>query len=221
MKAVIDPGHGGTKKVGGSSPNNAVGPTGLKEKQVTLEVGLLTRTALENLGIDCILTRDIDRNLGLVDRAAVAKNTNADVFVSLHFNGFDGSAQGTETFHHTNGGENSKQLADYLQNAVLRVTGLTNRGVKSGSFRVINPAYHSKETAACLCEISFMDVPSEETRLKTEKYQNDLAAAIAKAIKEYLLASKLQNFDTVGEKKSDDEIKNQFEDGFDFLNQVR
>jgi N-acetylmuramoyl-L-alanine amidase len=56
--AVIDPGHGGTQRVGGSSPNNAKGPTGLLEKTVTLQLGLEARTALAATGVSVLLTRD-------------------------------------------------------------------------------------------------------------------------------------------------------------------
>ena len=62
---VLDPGHGGTTKIGGSSPNNATGPTGLLEKTVTLEVGLAAEKALAGSGVTVVMTRETDRNLGI------------------------------------------------------------------------------------------------------------------------------------------------------------
>ena len=96
---VLDPGHGGTIKVGGSSPNNATGPNGLKEKEVTLKVALAAERALAGPGIRVVLTRRSDRNLGIAERAAVARDNRADTFVSVHFNAPGGEvpAQGTET----------------------------------------------------------------------------------------------------------------------------
>jgi N-acetylmuramoyl-L-alanine amidase len=47
---VVDPGHGETRTVGGSSPNNATGPAGTKEKTLTLAVGLAARSALAERG---------------------------------------------------------------------------------------------------------------------------------------------------------------------------
>src|SRR5262245_52125384 len=101
---VIDPGHGGAGKVGGSSGNNATSPSGLLEKDLTLAVARHARAALDARGHDVRLTRDADVNLSLVDRAAVAKSARADTFVSIHFNGFgDNTVQGTETWVHQHG----------------------------------------------------------------------------------------------------------------------
>ena len=55
---VLDPGHGGTAKVGGSSPNNAVGPDGLREKDLTLDIA--TRVPLRSPGRGTVLTRTAD-----------------------------------------------------------------------------------------------------------------------------------------------------------------
>jgi N-acetylmuramoyl-L-alanine amidase len=77
---VIDAGHGG-------SEDGAKGPGGTLEKQVTLSVARKLKAALEGrLGLRVILTREGDSTLGLDERAAVANNNKADLFVSLHAN---------------------------------------------------------------------------------------------------------------------------------------
>jgi N-acetylmuramoyl-L-alanine amidase len=77
---VIDPGHGG-------SDDGARGPAGSTEKQVTLSVARRLKAALEGrLGVRVILTRDGDGAVGLDERAAVANNNKADLFISLHAN---------------------------------------------------------------------------------------------------------------------------------------
>jgi N-acetylmuramoyl-L-alanine amidase len=77
---VIDPGHGGDDA-------GARGPRGTEEKTIALDVARRLRTLLETrLGIRVILTRDDDRTISLDERAAVANNSKADVFVSLHLN---------------------------------------------------------------------------------------------------------------------------------------
>lgn len=218
MKVVIDPGHGGDKEVGGSSPNNAVGPTGLLEKKVTLDVGLSVLKRLQDLGIDCILTRSTDVNIGLADRAKIAKDTMADAFVSIHFNGFDRKTQGTETYAHSKSGQSSRTLAYAVQNGVLAATGLKDRGVKAAGFKAINPAHHYKDTAACLVEISFMDVADEEKRLKTSSYKDSIAAALARAIDGWLVATgkkPLADFE-MSELQNDEGVEP--EDGFDIHN---
>jgi len=91
-RVVIDPGHGG-------SEDGAIGPTGLKEKDLTLDVARRLRTLLQLEGFDVILTRDGDEDISLDDRAATANEYRADLFVSLHANAsrFSG-AYGAETF---------------------------------------------------------------------------------------------------------------------------
>ena len=75
---AIDPGHGGAE-VG------AEGRNGLLEKDLVLSLARRVRELLqERLGLQVILTRDGDRNLALDERTALANNSKADLFVSIH-----------------------------------------------------------------------------------------------------------------------------------------
>jgi N-acetylmuramoyl-L-alanine amidase len=77
---VVDAGHGGSEE-------GAKGPGGTLEKNVTLTVARRLKAALEaRLGVRVILTRDGDATIGLDERAALANNNKADLFVSLHAN---------------------------------------------------------------------------------------------------------------------------------------
>ena len=97
---VIDAGHGGDE-------HGARGPQGTLEKDVTLSVARRLKAAIEaRLGARVILTRDADQTVGLDERAAVANNNKADLFISLHANAsVRGSAAGAEVFY--------LSLADY------------------------------------------------------------------------------------------------------------
>jgi N-acetylmuramoyl-L-alanine amidase len=92
-RIVVDPGHGGTE-VG------AAGPTGLFEKDVVLDIA--TRVALllrQRLGVEVLLTRESDLQVGLDDRAALANERKGDLFVSIHANASRGPrAAGAETY---------------------------------------------------------------------------------------------------------------------------
>ena len=90
---VIDPGHGGDD-VG------AVGPGGKLEKDVTLALARRLRAAaVDALSIQAFLTRDGEGDVPLDERAAIANNFNADIFISLHANGSRAaSATGTEVY---------------------------------------------------------------------------------------------------------------------------
>lgn len=91
---VIDPGHGG-------DDIGVRGAGGADEKRITLEVARRLRTLIETrLGVRVILTRDDDRAVGLDERAAVANNSKADLFLSLHANSSPSAAvAGVEVFH--------------------------------------------------------------------------------------------------------------------------
>jgi N-acetylmuramoyl-L-alanine amidase len=91
---VIDAGHGGDE-------HGARGPKGTLEKDVTLGVARRLKAAIESrMGARVILTRDGDHTVGLDERAAVANNNKADLFVSLHANASVRSAvAGAEVFY--------------------------------------------------------------------------------------------------------------------------
>jgi N-acetylmuramoyl-L-alanine amidase len=94
---VIDPGHGG-------HDTGALGPTGLKEKDVNLKIAKALKSTIEQngdkIGITRVfLTRDDDHFIPLEERTAIAKKLNADLFVSIHCNAArNKNAYGIETY---------------------------------------------------------------------------------------------------------------------------
>lgn len=91
---IIDPGHGGKDP-------GAIGPTGLKEKDVTLGIALYLEKLLKGAGIPTYLTRSKDEFVYLENRTNFANQKNGFVFVSLHVNSVLNhrpSAEGIETF---------------------------------------------------------------------------------------------------------------------------
>ena len=79
-KVVIDPGHGGKDP-------GAVGPSGLKEKDVVLGIALKLQEMIRaRLNLDAILTRSSDEFLPLEERTALANTQRADLFISIHTN---------------------------------------------------------------------------------------------------------------------------------------
>jgi N-acetylmuramoyl-L-alanine amidase len=91
-RAVLDPGHGGRD-------TGAVGPNGVVEKDVTLDIAHRAARALVGQGIEVLLTRDDDRYVPLEERAARANAFSADLFVSIHCNASESRARrGVETY---------------------------------------------------------------------------------------------------------------------------
>ena len=93
-RIVIDAGHGG-------HDTGTIGPTGLMEKDLVLDVSLRLGRLLErNLGADVIYTRDDDTFIPLETRTAIANEKQADLFVSIHANSSpDPAARGVETYY--------------------------------------------------------------------------------------------------------------------------
>jgi N-acetylmuramoyl-L-alanine amidase len=94
LTIVIDPGHGGTE-------TGAVGPGGLQEKDVTLQIARRLATALPRL-LSCrvVLTRESDTAIPLDDRTSVANREKADLFLSIHANSSRApGARGSESYY--------------------------------------------------------------------------------------------------------------------------
>ncbi|MBZ5513911.1 MAG: N-acetylmuramoyl-L-alanine amidase [Acidobacteriia bacterium] len=92
-RIVIDPGHGG-------HDTGTIGPTGLKEKDVVLDVALrLKKLVEEKAGAEVIMTRSGDTFIPLEERTAIANQKGADLFISIHANASrDKRARGIETY---------------------------------------------------------------------------------------------------------------------------
>ena len=93
-KIVIDPGHGG-------HDTGTIGPHGLEEKDLVLEVSLRLGKLLESrLGAQVIYTRQDDSFIPLETRTAIANREGADLFISVHANSsHDPAARGVETYY--------------------------------------------------------------------------------------------------------------------------
>jgi N-acetylmuramoyl-L-alanine amidase len=79
---ALDPGHGGEDP-------GAIGPTGLREKDVVLAIALKLRERLNELpGVRVMMTRETDHFVPLVERVRKARRVQADLFVSIHADAF-------------------------------------------------------------------------------------------------------------------------------------
>ena len=203
---VIDPGHGGTTTVGGSGANHATSTTGILEKAMTLTMGMLVKEALTAANangheITVVMTRTTDVNFGLTARANVARDTRADLFLSLHYNGFDAVARGVETFvrpaaanvnHAADIAFASRVQARVFQAIKARDSGTRNRGVKEMRLGVLDDAALGNTAAAPRCraallEIEFIDVAAVDQLLNTGTNAATVRREIANAIRDAIL----------------------------------
>ncbi|SFL33338.1 N-acetylmuramoyl-L-alanine amidase family protein [Pelosinus propionicus] len=178
----LDAGHGGNDP-------GAIGPSGTMEKDNTLAITLLLRDMLENNGATVVLTRDSDRNVSLPDASAgeelaarveIAKDSNADIFISIHNDSFTGNtAVGTTTFHY--GDPQSIKLAALVQKNLVTELGTKDHSSRFASFYVIR---YTKMTAI-LIQAAFISNPEEEVLLSSIDGRTKIAESIFQGIVNY------------------------------------
>lgn len=181
---VIDAGHGGFDA-------GAVGPTGVKEKDVTLSVSLKLGKILQNKGFKVVYTRTKDNESWLTNttvgeelknRVDTTKNTNADYFISIHNNSSNiSSARGMETYYQSSS-NSSQALASDIQDNMVKSLGLPNRGVKTANYYVLR----NNSATSVLVELAFISNPNEEKLLNNRTYQDKWANSIANGFISYI-----------------------------------
>lgn len=116
-RVVIDAGHGG-------HDTGAIGPTGVREKDVALAVVRRLKDKLEALGLEVVLTRDDDTFVALEQRTRIANKEHGDLFISVHCNAAPSkNLRGVETYTlNTSSNRYSVRLA-------ARENATTERGI--------------------------------------------------------------------------------------------
>jgi N-acetylmuramoyl-L-alanine amidase len=217
MRIVVDAGHGGWDL-------GTVGRRGLLEKDLVLEIAQRLGKLLESrLGMEVIYTRRDDNYIPLDERASIANQSQADLFVSVHANYSDlPSARGVETYYtnffsapgskeagskdlDTHAGstknavtptlsstdlreriEQSRRLAASVQRSLygtlsLQNPGLRDRGVKEAGFVVLTES----AMPGILAEVSFVSSPTDEQKLRSDGYREQIAEALYRGIARY------------------------------------
>jgi N-acetylmuramoyl-L-alanine amidase len=189
---VIDPGHGGYD-------DGASGPSGLKEKDVTLAIALKLSSLLREAGYSVLLTRSEDTYVSLDNRSAAANNTVANymtanstaaaIFVSIHCNSSEKhTGFGTEVLTeperlkpvYANQG-NSRSLAAFIQKELVAALGLTDRGIKEQDLSVCRKT----NAPSVLVETAFIDNAQEEKFLADPAFRDRAAGAVKQGIDAY------------------------------------
>ena len=190
----LDPGHGGR--------DSGAYYYGIAEKDLNLQVSRKLRKRLEELGYTVLTSRDSDVDVDFVtERSRMVNKTNADFFISIHFNatGNDTTLNlGIQTYSykeeagypskinqywHNNPDRmsESNRLAADLHSPLLAETGARDAGLLQATFAVL------RETAkpAVLLELGYMDNPEENQRIRSDQYQDKLVEGIIKGIQKY------------------------------------
>ena len=187
---LIDPGHGGFD-------GGAKSKSGVIEKDINFQISLRLKESLENKGYKVYLTRESDEALGnsgstikekkredLKKRRDMKKETNCDVFISIHQNMFpQEKCYGAQVWHASN--DISKKLADKIQENVKETVKDNNKRVSKpagDSYLILRDDYKG---ASVIVECGFLSNNEEEKKLQTEEHQNILVEGISLGIERY------------------------------------
>jgi N-acetylmuramoyl-L-alanine amidase len=193
---VLDPGHGGQ--------DSGAMCGGVMEKDLTLDIARRVDRLLDSEGVATLMTRVGDSYVSLADRAAFGNRAKESIFISIHFNEDNKPvATGVETYyaaHQINSGSTfgswlpffsrtpsnsprpeSQSLAGFIQEALVARTRSVDRGTQPKQFFVIA----NVSSPAVLIEGGFITNKDELSKLVSEDYRDQLAAAVADGVLRY------------------------------------
>ncbi|HEU0275267.1 MAG TPA: N-acetylmuramoyl-L-alanine amidase [Candidatus Udaeobacter sp.] len=193
---ILDPGHGGQ--------DSGAMCGGVLEKDLTLDVARRVDRLLDSQGVATLMTRLGDTYVSLADRAALANRIKNCIFVSIHFNEDNKPvASGVETYyapHQISAGSSvaswlpflwkplsdvpnpeSQRLAGFVQEALVARTRAIDRGTQPGQFFVIA----NVSSPAVLIEGGFLTNKEDISKLTSQDYRDQIAAALADGILRY------------------------------------
>jgi N-acetylmuramoyl-L-alanine amidase len=215
-RVVVDAGHGG-------KDTGAVGPHGVREKDLTLSIARKVAGRLKALGFTVTMTRRGDSFVSLDERTRIANEAHADLFVSIHCNAArKRKLEGVETwtlnvssdryaarlaaFENAEADRtvsdlrmiladlatkanatDARDLAQAVQASLMRtlrgrVGPVRDHGVKQALFYVLLGTH----MPSILVETGFISNPAEEARLRSARFQEGAAEAIARGVKDFV-----------------------------------
>ncbi len=166
--------------------------TGTPESELVLTVALKLRDSLTAHGIEVVMTRTTqDVDISNIERAQIANEAGADLFVRIHADGSDSSSTaGIHVLYPASikGWTDdiaaaSKQAAALAQRELIAATGANDRGIDARSDMT---GFNWSDVPVILPEIGFMTNPTEDKLLATSAYQEKIVEGLTRAILGFL-----------------------------------
>jgi len=174
-RILLDPGHGGDEF-------GAVGPGGLKEKDVNLSVAFFLRDMLSEAGADVTMTREGDETISRWDRRDMANAMKPDAYVAIHHNAMpEEFTNRVEVYYPWVAQGPSVDLAWIAAHRLSEAMGLPFRNPLPSKYTVMQVDVEP----AILTEASYIADPREEMFLRNEKRRRSEARAILDSLRYY------------------------------------
>jgi N-acetylmuramoyl-L-alanine amidase len=172
---AVDPGH---------PPGGSNGPTGLREAEANLAIGLEVKRLLEREGAKVFMTRTADVPLDLWPRVDLAERSGAELLVSIHNNALpDGvnplTNNGTSVYYNQ---PRSAPFARAVQAALVRRLGVRDLGLGRGDLALVRTTW----MPSVLTEGLFIIVPEQEAALRSPRGQRLYAEGVVEGIRRFL-----------------------------------
>lgn len=189
---VIDAGHGGRDA-------GASGSSGLKEKDVNLEIAKRLKRYIEVGGGTAIMIREEDNGLYSIDspnkkkedmknRKQIIEESNADILISIHLNSFPQlQYYGAQVFYFKDSAA-SKQFAGIMQQEMRRILDRNNDRVEKSTSEYF--ILKGNDIPSILIECGFLSNPEEERLLAQPEYQEKIAWSIYAGILRFFMSPK-------------------------------
>lgn len=171
MRVFLNPGHAPD-----GNPDPGACGWGLRECDVAKSVADLVEHYLVGAGVEVVGNLQDD---SLYAITSAANESDADIFVSIHCNAFNGEAHGTETCVHPCSAR-GKRLGNCIQRQIVDSIDTTDRGLKDRPGLYV---LKYTDMPAALVELAFIDNEDDAAMLRDN--QDDFARAIARGVTDY------------------------------------
>lgn len=147
---------------------------------MNLDTALEVANNLKQEGATVILTRSTDTFLELSERVDISKQSNANAFISMHYNySTNSSVNGIETYYYTD--PKDTQLANYVHQGLMDAVSLKDRGIRFGDLHVTR----ENPQPAILLELGFISNPAEEKVISSTSYYKQVASGLTNGLIKY------------------------------------
>lgn len=166
----------------------------IKENEFNKAVALILEQELKRSGINVLNVSSTD-NDSLADRVKRANDANADIFVAIHYNAYDGKfddydPEGLSVHIYGRGGE-AEDLAECVHDELIQGTEQKDRGIVVSNFYVLR----NTRMPAILTENGFMDNKREALLMINNAFRNEVAREHARGICKFFGVDYVSNED--------------------------